>query len=124
MTERREYDEATKAAVMAALLTGQSVTEIAEKYNINPATIRSWKSRQQNGETVATVATEKKAQIGDLLLAYLNTMLVTLEVQARHFGNEEWLTKQTADQLAVLHGVSVDKAVRLLEALSNAEGIE
>lgn len=117
MAERATYDEATKAAVMAALLTGQSVSEIAKQYNINPATVRSWKSRQLNGESVAFVATEKREQIGELLIDYLHAMLKTLKVQAEQFGDKEWLKKERADSLAVLHGVSVDKAVRLLEAL-------
>lgn len=102
---------------MAALLTGQSVSEIAKQYNINPATVRSWKSRQLNGESVAFVATEKREQIGELLIDYLHAMLKTLKVQAEQFGDKEWLKKERADSLAVLHGVSVDKAVRLLEAL-------
>lgn len=47
MAERATHDDATKAAVLAALLTGQSVTEVAKEYKINPATVRSWKSRQR-----------------------------------------------------------------------------
>lgn len=107
---------------MAALLTGQSVAEVARRYKINPATVRSWKSRQLNGESVAsiaTVATEKRQRVGELLFDYLETMLRTLKIQAEHFGDKKWLDKQSADASAVLHGVSVDKAVRLLEALAD-----
>lgn len=124
MAVRKEYDEATKAAVMAALLTGQSVAEIAAQYNINPSTIKSWKSRQLNGESVAIVATEKKEEIGDLLFDYLQTMLKSLKVQAEHFGDKDWLSRQSADALAVLHGVSVDKAIRLLEALTHNDNAD
>lgn len=125
MAERNEYDDATKAAVMAALLMGQSVAEVAKRYQINPATVRSWKSRQQNGGSVAslaTVATEKRERVGELLFDYLEAMLRTLKVQAEHFSDKKWLDKQHAESLAVLHGVSVDKAVRLLEALAGDEG--
>lgn len=117
----RQYSDETKAAVMAALLAGQAIGQIAEEYNIPASTIRSWKSRQKNGESVAVVATEKKEEIGELLLAYLRANLTALEVQARHFSNLDWLKEQNADQLAVLHGVQTDKAVRLLEALTRAE---
>lgn len=109
---------------MAALLAGQSVAEVARQYNINPATVRSWKSRQENGDSVAIVATQKKEEIGDLLFDYLQTMLKSLKVQAEHFGDKGWLTKQSADALAVLHGVTVDKAVRLLEALTTNTGAD
>lgn len=121
---KRIYDDATKAAAMAALLAGQSVGEVAQKYNISPQTLRSWKSRQANGDSVATVATQKKEEIGDLLIDYLRTILITLKTQAEHFGDKSWLKKQGANELAVLHGVSTDKAIRLLEALSNSEDSE
>lgn len=117
-----DYPSEVKAAVMAALLTGQSVSTVANEYKIPASTIRSWKSRQENGSSVATVATQKKEEIGDLLLAYLQTMLGTLRVQAEHFGDKVWLEKQGANELAVLHGVSTDKAIRLLEALAQSEG--
>lgn len=115
-----EYPNEVKAAVMSALLAGQSVTEIASEYKIPASTIRSWKSRQVNGEAVASVATQKREEIGDLLLDYLRTMLKTLRTQAEHFGDKEWLKDQGANELAVLHGVSTDKAIRLLEALSES----
>lgn len=118
---RREYSNETKAAVMAALLAGQAVGEIAEQYDIPASTIKSWKSRQKNGESVAIVATEKKVEIGDRLMAYLDTTLTSMEIQAKHFGDTSWLTNQDADQLAVLHGVQTDKAIRLLELLVGAE---
>lgn len=115
---KAEYPNEVKAAVMSALLTGQSVAQIASEYKIPASTVRSWKSRQANGESVASVATQKKEEIGDLLLDYLRTMLGTLKIQAKHFGDTDWLKKQNANELAVLHGVSTDKAIRLLEALA------
>lgn len=119
MTERREYDEATKAAVMAALLTGQSISSVAKQYKIPKGTVSSWRNQAANG--VATVSTQKKEETGDLLWDYLRASLKTLKVQAEHFGDKDWLKQQSAADLAVLHGVSVDKAIRLLEAVTSAE---
>ena len=116
---KRSYTDETKAAAMGALLTGQSVAEVAREYKIPEGTVKSWKSRQ-NGEHVAEVATEKRAEVGDLLLDYLRASLAALRAQAELFSDREWLRKQEASQLAVLHGVQTDKAVRLLEALSHA----
>ena len=65
-----------------------------------------------------TMQGKKKEQIGDLLLEYLSTALETLQTQAEFFSDEAWLAKQNAADVAVLHGVITDKAVRLLEALS------
>ena len=119
MTERREYDEATKAAVMAALLTGQSISSVAKEYKIPKGTVSYWKEQAVNG--VGTFSTQKKEETGDLLWDYLRTSLKTLKVQAEHFGDKEWLKQQNAADLAVLRGVSIDKAIRLLEAVTNAD---
>lgn len=111
-----KYNAETKAAVVAALLAGQSTGEVAKEYKIPHGTVRSWKSRQTNGEDVAIVATEKKKQVGDLLVEYLEANLNALKIQAKVFSDEAWLKKQSAADAAVLHGVMTDKAVRLLEA--------
>ena len=119
-----KYSAETKAAALASLLEGQAINKVAEDYNIPAGTVRSWKSREINGGKVVTVAKkadQKKEQIGDLLLDYLSTALATLQTQAEFFGNEAWLAKQNAADVAVLHGVITDKAVRLLEALGTSD---
>ena len=114
-----EYPAQVKAQVLAALLEGQSVSKVAKKYKIPLGTVKSWKSREINGSN--GVATLKKEQIGELLLSYLGESLVTLRAQVVMFRNEDWLAKQNASDVAVLHGVVTDKAVRLLEALSTGQ---
>lgn len=129
MSERQQYGEETKAAVLAALMAGQSVGEVSREYDIPEGTIKSWRSRNQVSQmrrdamADAADATPKK-EIGELLLDYLRTNLETLKAQAEVFADKEWLTKQDASSLAVLHGVMTDKAVRLLEALSKTSGSE
>ena len=113
---RKRYSEETKAAVMAALLAGQSVSQVAKEYGIPKGTVSGWGRKSQE---VASVTTQKKERIGELLVSYLSTSLETLEAQARMFKNEDWLRKQNAADVAVLHGVVTDKAIRLLEALAN-----
>lgn len=115
-----KYSEEKKAAVLAALLSGQAVSEVARQYKIPEGTVKSWKSRQLNGESVAVVATEKRQEVGELLLAYLRENLATLRAQVATFRDEKWLMKQNAADVAVLHGVLTDKSIRLLEALSDS----
>jgi transposase-like protein len=114
---RREYDDETKAAVMAALLTGQSINAVAREYKIPKATVSSW--RERNLQSVAANATQKGTPIDDLLSGYLKENLRTLRAQAEFFREETWLKQQEASQLAVLHGVLSDKAIRLLEAFGD-----
>lgn len=106
---------------MAALLAGQGVTELARQYNLDRSTVKNW---QRQLRAVNPVNQEKQAEIGDLLTHYLESLLVTLQVQTEHFREREWLAKQDASELAVLHGVCADKCVRLLEAAENAAGDE
>ena len=112
----RHYSDETKAAVMAALLAGQSIGSIAREYNLPKSTISRWKNSDvpQNG-------TQKK-QISDLIVDYLRANLEALREQAVMFSDRQWLAKQTASDVAVLHGVMTDKAIRLLEAFSGGEG--
>lgn len=101
---------------MAALLAGQSIGSIAREYNLPKSTISRWKNSDvpQNG-------TQKK-QIADLITDYLRANLEALRAQAVMFSDHQWLAKQTASDVAVLHGVMTDKAIRLLEAFSGGEG--
>jgi transposase-like protein len=123
MTERQQYGDEIKASVLAALLAGQSVGEIARQYNLPEGTVKSWKNRSKFADQVATDATQKK-EIGELLMDYLQTNLATLKAQAEMFADKEWLAKQSASEVAVLHGVMTDKAIRLLEALSRDSSVE
>lgn len=116
-----EYSDQIKAQALAALLAGQAPSEVARLYQIPVGTLKSWKSRQLRGESVATVATESRERIGALLLDYLETTLSTLIMQQKVFANAEWLLKQSAAEVATLHGLSVDKAVRLLEGLADQD---
>lgn len=117
----KSYSDETKAAVLAALLEGQAVGKVAKDYKIPVGTVKSWKSRTVNGDSVATVATEKKSEIGDLLYEYLKVSLRALKSQAELFGDKEWLKKQPASDTAVLHGIQTDKAIRLLEAFGKSD---
>jgi len=113
-----EYSEHTKAQALAALLAGQSFSEVARAFSIPIGTLKSWKQRDVAGVDAPDAST-KKERIGALLLDYLTTTLETLKAQQVVFRDVDWLKKQSAEGLAVLHGVSVDKAVRLLEGLAD-----
>ena len=114
----RQYDPETKAAVMAALLAGQSVDSVAGDYRLPVGTVKSWKAR---AKPVAAVDPQKASEIGDLLLDYLRSNLAALKAQATLFADPKWLQRQNAHEIGVLHGIMTDKAVRLLEAFGRAD---
>ena len=104
---------------MAALLAGQSISQVSKDYNMPRGTVASIKARLDDSqkEALHTVAYTKKEQVGGLIIDYLVANLSALRAQAELFSDPEWLRKQHADSAAVLHGVMTDKAVRLIEAL-------
>lgn len=116
------YSEETKAAVMAALLSGQSVGQVAAEYKLPKGTVSTWKRKIEGIPQVGSPAQQE--EIGELVLGYLRAILTALTKQAVHFGDKSWLQNQGASELAVLHGVSADKALRLLEALEGPRGDE
>lgn len=114
---KKTYSEEKKAAVLAALLMGQSVSHVAKEYKIPVGTVKGWKSRQINGAESSPVPTQKKAALGELILGLLEEELIALQEMSRAFRDPEWLRKQTAADAAVLFGVMQDKAFRKIEAL-------
>jgi transposase-like protein len=120
VSERREYSDATKAAALTALLTGQGLSQVAATFGVPIGTLKSWQHRQSSSGGVAVVASDKKMRIGVLLLEYLETSLETLKAQHKVFADAEWLARQSASEVAVLHGVIADKTIRLLEGLADA----
>lgn len=116
---KTEYSDETKAAALAALLTGQSVSAVAREYKLPKGTVSNWKNHQP-AQGVQSDRTQKSEAVSALLIDYLQTNLETLKIQSVFFRDVAWLTKQNAADLAVLHGVMTDKTIRLLEALGGS----
>ena len=111
-----KYSDETRAQVMAALMAGQSIGQVSREYKIPKSTVSRWKN-----DPVPTDGTQKR-DIGELILKYLQANLEALYSQAKVFTDEKWLKKQEASQLAVLHGVMTDKAIRIIEAMDASSG--
>ena len=71
----------------------------------------------------AEVGTQKKG-IDELVSDYLSELFITLRAQTRVVANPKYIFKQPAGELAVLHGVMADKAIRILEASAAAKPLE
>lgn len=118
----RNHSDEKRAAVIAALLQGQSVSYVAKQYDIPRSTVSSWKRRHARGELQDASEKNDPENIGRLVMAYLASSLEALRVQTVAFSDPEWLAQQSAEDVAVLHGVMMDKAARLLELLNGPAG--
>lgn len=114
------YSEEIRAAVLADLMTGSSLNATARKFGVDRNTIRRW--RGDAGLTVPPpVALEKRANLGEQLYGYLEDSIGALRSQLAVFADPDWLKKQSAAELAILHGVVADKTARLLAAARPGE---
>lgn len=111
----RTYSDETKAAVMAALLEGQSVNSVAKQYNIPKGTVSGWKHQTQG---VALSSTQKKEELGNLLMDLVIIKAKLLIQIAQTTMDKKWILKQNSADLAVYAGVESDKLFRMLEAFS------
>jgi len=112
------HPEHLKAAVMAALLTGESAHKVARRFDLSRTTVRRWRdaawSVAQNGP--------QKTEIGEQLLGYVGESLEMQRAHLRVVRDPDWLRRQSARDLAMLHGTMFDQMVRLAGALEFPPG--
>lgn len=112
----RRYSDDEKAAALAdVLLLGPGAT--AAKYAIPLGTLKTWQQEYQ----IVHDPSIKKQTIEALAMNYLEASLQALSAQAYVASQPEYIERQPAGELAILHGVMADKSVRLLDALGSAE---
>ena len=113
----RKYSEPERAAALAdVVLIGTSAA--AAKYDIPRSTLITW----QEQFSIVHNPLLKRDRIGALVASYLEANLQALTAQAYVASDPEYINRQPADSLAILHGVMADKSVRLLEALQSSAG--
>lgn len=110
----RAHQDDVKARVIAALLAGAGVVEIARELELPHNTVSDYK--KQIPQTKLDELRQKKGErLDDLVYDYLVQNLETLRAQSVAVSDVAYIQKQPAGELATLHGVMADKTVRLLE---------
>lgn len=109
----------TRATVLAALLTGQGVNEIAKAYNLPKSTVSRLK-KAIPADKLEQVGMQKANELADLIARNLEASFKARENILRQTENVKWLNEQSAAELATLYGVAADKEFRVLEAIENA----
>ena len=109
----RRYSDEEKAAALADVpIFGPGA--VAAKYDVPLGTLKTW---QREYEIVHDPSV-KRGRIEMLAITYLEANLQALTAQAYIASQPEYLDRQPAGELAILHGVMADKSLRLLEALT------
>lgn len=113
---KQPYSPDTRAAVLAAIAAGEPIAAVARQYGIARSTVQNWMASSHVSEYRTPAIQQKKAEIGQQVYGLLEDYIETLRIQVRATRDEDWIKKQSADSLAILHGVLADKSIRLLAA--------
>lgn len=119
----RAHKPDTKAQVIAALLLGASVMEVARELGLPQQTVSNYKSGIPP-DKLGEFGTKKGERLDELVYSYMVTNLSALQKQAEVASELDYIKKQPAGELATLHGVMADKICRLLEAVSRSRPSE
>ncbi len=147
------HDPAIKAQAIALLLAGTSIGKTADKLGIAKSSVSNWYKeikgdapRPKNNtnstanstipqvhshlpesnsfNTNSTVPSTQKKTRAELLDTLIDAKLETLIAQLEHFRDKEWLQRQSAGDLALLFGIEMDKAVRMLELIEKGKALK
>lgn len=86
MARGQAHSDSTRAAVIAALLQGQSVHEVAKAYSLSPRTVRQWRKNEgyegADGQLAVPAPPQKAAKGGEAASAGGEAALAIEEVEA------------------------------------------
>jgi transposase-like protein len=122
MARGKAHTDEKKAKVVAALMAGGAVAQVAREFGLPESTVRTW--GEAGGVDFAEVRAEKKEALLDQIAGYLQDNLSALRVQCRVASEPSFLRKHSCQDLAILHGVMADKAMRIIEAYASAQPLE
>lgn len=115
----KAHPDTVKAQVIAALLLGGGVMEIASELGLPHSTVSTYKA-QIPDDKLDEFRRKKGERLDEMVYEYAVATLTALAAQARTASDPGYLRRQPAGSLAILHGVMSDKIVRLLEAAERA----
>ena len=118
MTRGKRHSDQVRATVIAALLAGQRVNEVAEKYKIDKSIVSRWKSKIPADE-LQRITEKSIEEFQELIAEALRSILKSLKFSAdaiRSPDGWKWIQDNSPAEFATLVGVLTDKGFRLLEA--------
>ena len=104
----------TRSAVIAAIMAGEDLVNVAQTFDVPARTVRHWV--QVSPDVCRASIPKKRAVLPELVSDYLTSSLETLTEHAHLMCDPAWLGQLNARELALLHGRTFDRAFRILEA--------
>jgi hypothetical protein len=111
------YTPEQKAAVIADLLSGCTINQCVEKYDIPRGTIGYWSASLKQESNNPNI---KKEKTGELIVANLTIGLEKYR-EILEAIDASWIRAQSAHDVAVLLGVISDKSHRILDGIARRQ---
>jgi hypothetical protein len=105
MTRGVAHSPELRARVVAAVLAGATIPDVAAQFNLDQSLVWRWVQTP----SLQPIARQKTETDTDLVMRYFRTAIRAMITQAEVFGDEQYCRAQDADKLAIAHGVLGDK---------------
>jgi len=112
MTRGVAHPPELRAEVIAAVLAGEPIAQVAARLKVDKSLVWRWTQAELQPIAIETRA-RTRSQFQELLLDLLNVHIATLRVQLQAAARPEWIEKQSAAELAALVVAERDSLVRL-----------
>lgn len=104
-------DGSIRAAVLAALVLGESPGQIAEQYNLPVAQVEQWKRRFDITDPI-----QRRDQLSEQLLIFVQQKIKNLVAISVATSDEDWIHEQSASELAAYLRAEHEMLLRVFEA--------
>ncbi len=118
MARGKRISDEIRAQIIAALLQGQGVNDVAEEYKIAKQTVSNIK--KAIGGELGQVGT-KKRDLSEMIYEYLDEGFKTSIAELQAIREPSYLPKQDIASIATHFGVLSDKLFRILSAINSPE---
>lgn len=107
-------DPDVQAQVVAEWKSGSSERTLAQMHRVSRRTIARWVAGHERAVKTNTLAAY---DLDAMALRLISGSVSTLGAIHGIGQQEDWLRKQSADELAIFYGVIADKLIRVLAAI-------
>jgi transposase-like protein len=111
MTRGVAHPPEFRAQVVAAVLAGESISEVARRFGVDKSSVIRWAAAMQPVEP--TVARTREA-LSELIWDAVAETLKSLIARAAVTGQADWIEKQSAADLAQLGATEWDRIIRMV----------
>ena len=121
MARGKAPDPRLKRRCIEAILGGMTISQSADKFGVARETVRDWFAK--SGHNLAALRHEKLENSANLLADYLEQNLSAMHKQIQILSDKDWLKDADPARItaiATAHGITCDKAFRILEAAERA----